>query len=169
MSLDAFCGTELAEVTKIQAQAEHMTDGAENSFSKYLNGRHSSTSSDPVDSWNKLSDQIVSTTGMTFKWRGGKDNDSGNERGGGGGGGGFKNWRSGNSSSGGPDDGGGRRSRNRKEEDPHTVMATTAANLRLTLEQIRLAQTSAELKRFQLLKKLVSIKVSVDNTVYLHV
>jgi len=39
------------------------------------------------------------------------------------------------------------------------VQASTAANLQLTLEQIRLAQASAELKRFQLLKKLVSIKV----------
>lgn len=43
--------------------------------------------------------------------------------------------------------------------DTNQVQASTAANLQLTLEQIRLAQANAELKRFRLLKKLVSIKV----------
>ena len=45
------------------------------------------------------------------------------------------------------------------EADPAIVVATTTANLRLNLEQIRLAQANAELKRFQLLKQLINIKV----------
>lgn len=43
-------------------------------------------------------------------------------------------------------------------EDPAVQIATTAANLRLTLEQVRLAQATAELKRFQLLKHIVAHK-----------
>lgn len=129
-SLEAFCGTQVTEVTQLQAEADQMTEGAEQSFSKYLNGRQYA-SDDNVGSWNKLSEQVSSSFSKT--WR--ESNDLSR----------FKQWRN-------PKD-------NKRPSDPSVVMAATAANLRLTLEQIRLAQTSAELKRFQLLQKLVSIKV----------
>ena len=170
LSLDAFCGTEIQEVSRLKTESEQMTESAETSFAKYLNGRHALGTKSDRDSWNKLSDQLVhngggmgtattTTTTMFGKWR--------NET--------TKNWRSSstsgsnnnnNSSSNNnngsimmlnnSDDSGRRR---KGEQDPQVTMAVTAANLRLTLEHIRLAQASAELKRFQLLKKLVSIKV----------
>jgi Arf-GAP/coiled-coil/ANK repeat/PH domain-containing protein len=43
-------------------------------------------------------------------------------------------------------------------DDPVVQMASAAANMRLTLEQVRLAQATAELKRFQLLKHIVAHK-----------
>jgi Putative GTPase activating protein for Arf/PH domain len=43
-------------------------------------------------------------------------------------------------------------------EDATLAKATEAANLRSALEQIRLAQANAELKRFQLMKHLISVK-----------
>jgi hypothetical protein len=43
-------------------------------------------------------------------------------------------------------------------DDTNLAKATMAANLRLSLDSIRAAQVSAELKRFQLMKHLISIK-----------
>jgi len=160
-SLEAFCGTEVQDVTQLKAEAEHMTESAENSFSKYFNGRNalSSGGADSTEKWNKLSDQVSGGISSTFnKWRtagimGGEDNpsfgmSSAAASGGSGSGGGIKHLTNTR-----------RRPRNKQaENDPELVVAATAANLRLTLEQIRLAQASAELKRFQLLKRLVSIK-----------
>ena len=167
----SLCGTEIQEVSCLKTESEQMTESAETSFAKYLNGRHALGTKSDRDSWNKLSDQLVhngggmgtattTTTTMFGKCR--------NET--------TKNWRSSstsgsnnnnnNSSSSNnngsimmlnnSDDSGRRR---KGEQDPQVTMAITAANLRLTLEHIRLAQASAELKRFQLLKKLVCIKV----------
>merc|ERR1712157_404600 len=108
-----------------------------------------------VVSWNKLSDHVGSQ---------------------------FKNWNkatssereetnlSGGGTSGAPERGGpgsrlgklrDRMSRNKEEEvdkDPSLATAEAAANLRHNLEQIRLTQANAELKRFQLLRRLDSIK-----------
>ena len=44
------------------------------------------------------------------------------------------------------------------DKDPAAAQAVAAASLKQNLEHIRLAQVSAELKRFQLLKKLDSLK-----------
>lgn len=133
-SLEAFCGVQVHEVTTLQAESESMTDAAEQSLARYLNGRHASEDS---NSWNKLSEQVSNSFSKTFSTQ---TNMSGSLEGR------FKNFL-------------GARQKEDKNKDPEQVMATTAANLRLTLEQIRLAQTSAELSRFQLLQKLVSIKV----------
>eukprot|EP00546_Thalassionema_frauenfeldii_P008526 CAMPEP_0178924946 /NCGR_PEP_ID=MMETSP0786-20121207/17616_1 /TAXON_ID=186022 /ORGANISM="Thalassionema frauenfeldii, Strain CCMP 1798" /LENGTH=779 /DNA_ID=CAMNT_0020599727 /DNA_START=304 /DNA_END=2640 /DNA_ORIENTATION=+ len=132
-SLEAFCGVQVHEVTTLQAESESMTDAAEQSLARYLNGRHASEDS---NSWNKLSEQVSNSFSKTFSTQ---TNMSGSLEGR------FKNFL-------------GARQKEDKNKDPEQVMATTAANLRLTLEQIRLAQTSAELSRFQLLQKLVSIK-----------
>ena len=122
------------EVTALQVEADQMTEAAEQSFAKYLNGRQYA-SEDNVGSWNKLSEQV--SNGFSKTWRDSAD---------------LTRFRRGNSNV-------GSNNKDHNKKDPTLVMATTAANLRLTLEHIRLAQTSAELKRFQLLQKLVSIKV----------
>ena len=157
VSLESFADTEMLQVSQLKADAEAATESAEASFARYLNGRHADKLGDgtvPQDSWNKLSEQVGSQLGPTMqKWKKGDilspqttPDRLGST---------LKNWRS-------KDDvgtaGKGRRTSN-NAADPNLVMASTAANLHLTLEQIRLAQASAELKRFQLLKKLVSIKV----------
>jgi hypothetical protein len=141
-NLEAFCGTQVSEVTQLQTEADQMTEAAEQSFSKYLNGRQYA-SDDNIGSWNKLSEQV--SNGFSKTWRESSDVSR------------FPKWT--RSSSSGNAKGGGDKSRT----DPSVAMATTTANLRLTLEHIRLAQTSAELKRFQLLQKLVSIKVCLPS------
>eukprot|EP00547_Thalassionema_nitzschioides_P006881 CAMPEP_0194199544 /NCGR_PEP_ID=MMETSP0156-20130528/523_1 /TAXON_ID=33649 /ORGANISM="Thalassionema nitzschioides, Strain L26-B" /LENGTH=834 /DNA_ID=CAMNT_0038924459 /DNA_START=118 /DNA_END=2622 /DNA_ORIENTATION=+ len=132
-SLEAFCGVQVHEVTTLQSESDSMTDAAEQSLARYLNGRHASEDS---NSWNKLSEQVSNSFSKTFSTQ---TNMSGGLEGR------FKNFL-------------GTRQKDDKNKDPEQAMATTTANLRLTLEQIRLAQTSAELSRFQLLQKLVSIK-----------
>ena len=131
-SLELFRDTQVQEVTALQTEADQVTDAAEQSFSKYLHGRQYA-SDDNVGSWNKLGEQV--SNGFTKTWRESAD---------------LSRFRRSNSN----------HSSGKDKRDPSVIMASTAANLRLTLEQIRLAQASAELKRFQLLQKLISIKVS---------
>lgn len=173
LSLEAFAGVELNEATRLRSEADAMSDNAESSFSKYMHGRHSERanvaggagnndvgsggmgiSMDALDqqnlanSWNKLSDHV----GSQFKnWsRAGSDGAGSNASGG-----------EGNDSSGGKGGGpGGKLGRGKRvEKDPALATAEAAANLMHNLEQIRLAQANAELKRFQLLRRLDSIKV----------
>lgn len=175
LSLEAFAGVELNEATRLRSEADVMSENAESSFSKYMHGRHTERANmaggigvdgigsggivmDAMDqqnfvaSWNKLSDHVGSQ---------------------------FKNWNrvnSDDSGEGGTDQLGnkggeaGRRLKNLRdrmnnrgkedevEKDPALATAEAAANLRHNLEQIRFAQANAELKRFQLLKRLDSIK-----------
>ncbi|KAL7545384.1 hypothetical protein ACHAWF_008735 [Thalassiosira exigua] len=130
---------------------------------------------DFVASWNKLSDHV----GSQFKgWnRATSAESSGTDGSGGDGSGGgkegakepgrrLKNLRDkmvGNK--GGPGGGGSARTGEGDapdappaERDPSLATAEAAANLRHNLEQVRLAQANAELKRFQLLRRLDSIK-----------
>jgi hypothetical protein len=155
LSLEAFCGTQLQEVSQLKQEAEQMTENAESSMSKYLNGRNAPDMTS-TESWNKISEQVSSQVGSTFsKWKAGSDVRTGSD---GRMGSAMKSWR------GKVDEAGSniRRGRSKTDVDPALALATTTANLRLTLEQIRLAQASAELKRFQLLKQLISIKVCLS-------
>jgi len=180
LSLEAFAGVELNEATRLRSEADVMSENAESSFSKYMHGRHteranmaggagggegigsmgSGMAMDALDqqnfvtSWNKLSDHMGSQ---------------------------FKNWNRASSDVSSSSDGGnegaskgghepGRRLKNLRdrinrgkeeyenEKDPALATAEAAANLRHSLEQIRLTQANAELKRFQLLRRLDSIK-----------
>eukprot|EP00956_Cyclotella_meneghiniana_P012990 scaffold18576_cov51-Cyclotella_meneghiniana.AAC.4 len=167
LSLEAFAGVELNEATRLKSEVDVMEESAESSFGRYMHGRHSERATllgvgegmenllDEKDqqnlaaSWNKLSDHV----GSQFKnWsrntttneemevqRGGKFNIR--KLGGGGGGG-----------------GNGQGESKKEEKDPALATAEAAANLRHNLEMIRLAQANAELKRFQLLRRLDSIK-----------
>jgi hypothetical protein len=158
VSLESFADTEMQQVSLLKADAESVTEGAEASYSRYLNGRYAVNGS-PVDSWNKLSEQVsFQISPFIPKWKlnapngaaaAAADSPSTDRLS-------LKHWRSSSNK----DDSS---SKNRKGSLHSSLFqVSTAANLQLTLEQIRLAQTSAELKRFQLLKKLVSIKVSAN-------
>jgi len=181
LSLEAFAGVELNEATRLRSEADVMSENAESSFSRYMHGRHSeranmaggvggdggigsnsnsvgsgSIAMDALDqqnfvtSWNKLSDHV----GSQFKnWNRASSDESGD--------GGDSASAKGNEP--------GRRLKNLRdrinrgkddetEKDPSFATAEAAANLRHNLEQIRLTQANSELKRFQLLRRLDSIK-----------
>lgn len=143
-SLEHFADTEYKTATTLKESAEQSTDSADQLLAKYLNGKHAAALSSAGDgesgsneAWNKFSEQ-VGNHGTGFLSR-------------------FSNRGKTNLSQG----------RNVRaapprtpsgSEDPVALMAATAANLRLTLEQVRLAQATAELKRFQLLKHIVAHK-----------
>lgn len=147
MSLEAFAGTELMTVNMLKQEAEQNTEQSENMFFRYLNGKNAggtlgllgvddspSLSPDP-----KQKPSSSSTLSNKFKnWRNTRQENQAKKN---------DAKRMGDSSRTGG-----------VAEDSSLAMATTAANLRLTLEQIRLGQATAELKRFQLLKHLVGIK-----------
>ena len=139
------CSTEYFTATDLKNNAEQATASADNLLAKYLNGRHAAALSTDEGggnvSWNKFSEQVENhgTSFLSrFSNRGKKENKTNLSQG--------INARtpSPRAQSG--------------SEDPVVQMAATAANLRLTLEQVRLAQATAELKRFQLLKHIVAHK-----------
>jgi len=143
-SLENFAGTELFTAKDLKSKAEQATNSADELLAKYLNGRHAaalSTSEDGKVSWNKFSEQVENhgTSFLSrFSNRGKKDNKT--------------NLSQGiNATNPSP-------RKSAPSEDPVVQMAATAANLRLNLEQVRLAQATAELKRFQLLKHIVAHK-----------
>jgi hypothetical protein len=151
LSLEHFADVELRTATNLQYQAEQSTNTAEQLMEKYLNGKHApgigldadeSGESGGNAAWNKFGEQVGNHGNSLFQRfaNRGKKNDS----------------RGTNLSQG---------SRNVPSrpatlamEDPAVQRASTSANLRLTLEQVRLAQATCELKRFQLLKHLVAHK-----------
>eukprot|EP00534_Pseudo-nitzschia_fraudulenta_P001896 CAMPEP_0201138098 /NCGR_PEP_ID=MMETSP0850-20130426/55755_1 /ASSEMBLY_ACC=CAM_ASM_000622 /TAXON_ID=183588 /ORGANISM="Pseudo-nitzschia fraudulenta, Strain WWA7" /LENGTH=774 /DNA_ID=CAMNT_0047409483 /DNA_START=157 /DNA_END=2481 /DNA_ORIENTATION=+ len=143
-SLEHFASAEYTTATDLKRKAEKATASADELLAKYLNGRHAaalSTAEDGNVSWNKLSEQVEnhgSNIFSRFSNRGKKENKVHLSQG--------VNTRNPapRTQSG--------------SEDPVVQMASAAANLRLTLEQVRLAQAKAELKRFQLLKHIVAHK-----------
>ena len=158
-TLEAFAGTEFQEAHRLRDEADVLTEAAEESFAKYLHGRHQERSNTEEQISKAM--QVASTQfgaalkgfGRSGSGVGAEDNNGSGGVGGGGTGPGTpsRKHRS----------GGLRRSKSTNpDEDPAVAHAAAAANLRQNLEQIRLAQANAELKRFQLLKKLDSLKVS---------
>lgn len=179
ISLEAFAGVELNEASRLRNEGDAMSESVESSFSRYMHGRHTERavasggdgigsggggSMDPdqqnfVTSWNKLSDHV----GSQFKNWNRTSESSGSSSGDVGGGGGnnneqgetskvprLKNLRDRMNRASNKDD--------EIEKDPGLATAEAAANLRHNLEQIRLMQANAELKRFQLLRRLDSSK-----------
>lgn len=135
MSLEAFAGTELMTVNVLKQEAEQTTEVSENLFFKYLNGKNAAGSAGLFGSDEGAPPPKSEPKTQMFSSR-------------------LKNWRS----KGQPDHGKKNDGNVTSTEDSSLAMASTAANLRLSLEQIRLGQTKAELKRFQLLKHLVGIR-----------
>ena len=178
LSLEAFAGVELNEATRLRTEGEVMSENAESSFSRYMHGRHTERANmaggmiggdggggggmamegldqqNFVASWNKLSDHV----GSQFKnWNRASSDVSGGSSGGEGNNNAseakrkLKNLRDRmQNRAGGKDD--------ESERDPALATAEAAANLCQNLEQIKLTQANAELKRFQLLRRLDSIK-----------
>eukprot|EP00980_Cylindrotheca_fusiformis_P018494 scaffold6124_cov122-Cylindrotheca_fusiformis.AAC.13 len=151
-SLEHFAELELRAAKTLEHSAEQSSETAEQLLSKYLNGRHAAAlssngndSSDPGgnEAWNRFSEQ-VGNHGQSLLQRFQNRNKQNGPR---------TTLSQGISRS--------QQSSQRTNQapvDPAVQMASTAANLRLTLEQVRLAQATAELKRFQLLKHIVAHK-----------
>lgn len=145
MSLEAFAGTELMTVNMLKQEADQNTDSSENMFFRYLNGKNAGgtlglfgSDDNPSQSPEPKQKQASMLSSKFKNWRNKREAEQGRKN---------DVKRMGESS---------RHSSN--AEDSSLTMATTAANLRLTLEQVKLGQATAELKRFQLLKHLVGIK-----------
>ena len=164
LSLEAFAGVELNETNRLRTEGEVMSENAEQSFSRYMHGRWSERANlasgidvesaeaydqqNFVASWNKLSDHVGSQfKNWTTDSEGNTNNTTGEVKGK------LKNFRNmmQHRASGSDKD-------DEIERDPSLASAEAAANLRHNLEQIKLTQANAELKRFQLLRQLDSIK-----------
>ena len=182
LSLETFCGSEIKQANLLKSEAENMTEQAEVLFAKYLHGKgaqHSdgdsvsssssvgssiserisagvgnsggggnTASSVAAASWNKFSE------GMGKAWRNRNPLDVGI-------GGSTSTITTSNTSS--PNSPlklkKGKNSNNDKSKEPFEK-ALVAATLRQNLEEIRLSVANSELKRFQLLKHLDSLKAS---------
>mmetsp|Transcript_21914 Transcript_21914/g.26775 ORF Transcript_21914/g.26775 Transcript_21914/m.26775 type:complete len:1208 (-) Transcript_21914:30-3653(-) len=173
MSLETFAGYELAEATRLRGESDLMTESSESQLAKYLQQRGGAIASaqriassmgggqtlgtDSVDqtgadggnvtgSWHNISAQV----GFTLK---GWANTSGNSE---------RPRRRGNSDDKSRFNGGKNQGRfdeaGTSSEPKTTISPLAAAMIRQTLEQIRLSQANAELKRFQLLRRLDSLK-----------
>ena len=178
LALEAFANVELNEATRVKMEAEKQTQAAEAIHAKYLqrcpvlldraaNGVSTSVSAISVDdcsatvqaavssNWRNISDQV----GVSSFFRSGSnrasssDNTDGRSR----------QYRRGtgsnsrNGAGGSSFSSGGEGGHNEKSHAVQTAVA--AASMRKMLEEIRLAQAIAELKRFQLLRRLDSLKV----------
>ena len=171
-TLEAFAGAEFQEAHRLRDEADVLTEAAEESLAKYLHGRHQERSN-TEDQISKAMQVASNQFGAALKGfaaarsasgvGGGAGTSSDDGDGGGSGAGGGSSTATTprpNTPSRKHRAGGLRRSRSSNaDEDPTVAHAVAAANLRQNLEQIRLAQANAELKRFQLLKKLDSLKV----------
>lgn len=170
-TLEAFAGAEFQEAHRLRDEADVLTEAAEESLAKYLHGRHQERSN-TEDQISKAMQVASNQFGAALKGfaaarsasgvGGGGATSSPDDGDGGGAGGGSSTATTPrpNTPSRKHRAGGLRRSRSSNaDDDPTVAHAVAAANLRQNLEQIRLAQANAELKRFQLLKKLDSLKV----------
>ncbi len=144
-SLAHFADTEFRTAKSLKENAEQSTESAEQLLAKYLNGRHAAALSSKEteggnEAWNKFSEQ-VGNHGSTFLSRLANRN---------------KKETKTNLSQGRPKVATTKSTIN--SDDSMTQAAASAANMRLTLEQVRLAQATAELKRFQLLRHITAHK-----------
>eukprot|EP00550_Attheya_septentrionalis_P000770 CAMPEP_0198288334 /NCGR_PEP_ID=MMETSP1449-20131203/6861_1 /TAXON_ID=420275 /ORGANISM="Attheya septentrionalis, Strain CCMP2084" /LENGTH=818 /DNA_ID=CAMNT_0043986447 /DNA_START=165 /DNA_END=2621 /DNA_ORIENTATION=+ len=147
-SLEAFASIELKEATQLRAEAEELTQVSEESLSKYLNGKYpererSKTPGRNAERPDKL--ELGGALGSLKGWARSASSD-------------YENGRRGSLASVNNSNHSGASS----PVEPGFVSATVAVNLRDNLEKMRLSQANAELKRFQLLKRLDSIKTRRD-------
>ena len=150
LSLETFISTELNHASKLKAEAEETTDSAEAAFSSYLHGRGNTMNNAFTEdaailsSWNRISEGVgnqLGRMGISSK----NMNDS------------SINGKTYNSN------------RISSEKGDYLEKALYGANLRQNVEEIRLSQADAELKRSKLLDHLDSLKVSCrwnENVVY---
>ena len=145
-SLEHFADTEYRTAQNLKESAEESTENADQLMAKFLNGKHAAALNSLTketeggnDAWNKFSEQVGNHgNGLLSRFR---KKDIGLKT----------NLSQGLNSV----------SATRAmitSDDPIANAAAAAANMRLTLEQVRLAQAQAELKRFQLLRHIVAHK-----------
>lgn len=144
-SLEHFADTEFRTAKSLKESADQSTESAEQLLAKYLNGRHAAALSSKEteggnEAWNKFSEQ-VGNHGSTFLSRLANRNKKETKTN-------LSQGRSKISTS----------KTSGIGDDSMTQAAAAAANMRLTLEQVRLAQATAELKRFQLLRHITAHK-----------
>ena len=159
-SLEHFADVEMRTAKSLKDSAVQSTDAAEQLFAKYLNGRQAAglvgdieakESSSGNDAWNKFSEQVGShgnnlLSRFANRNKPNQGTNLSNSRSTQ-----TRNVQTRNTAS-------SSKPHNSALDDPVVQSASTAANVRLTLEQVRLAQATAELKRFQLLRHLVAHK-----------
>lgn len=143
-SIEHFADTEYRTAQTLKEAADETTEKADQLTAKFLNGKHAAAlnSKDTEggnDAWNKFSEQVGNHgNGLLARFRkkdaGLKTNLSQG-----------RNVVSSTKSA-------------SSTDDPMTQAASAVANMRLTLEQVRLTQAQAELKRFQLLRHIVAHK-----------
>ncbi|KAL7567744.1 hypothetical protein ACA910_012076 [Epithemia clementina (nom. ined.)] len=144
-TFEAFVNSELQTVNVLHNEAGAATEYAEALYAKYVTAKEPNL--DGVE-------RKDSKEGFLRSWR------NAGEKLGGGGNAGIANRRG---STGGGGGGGGGRARSFSQNNSNIneetlTRATLAADLRLQLEQIRSAQSEAEVKRFQLMKHLIDLK-----------
>lgn len=162
LTLEVFALEEIKETTHLKTEAEVITGNAEASFGRYLNGKHAQNyNSSEVDqisggavssSWNKLSESVGSQLGFKNFTKNPSPDESdtiGDSVG-------VITSSRANANS-------GRNKRRSKstivdQKDEQFEKAIAAANLRENLENVRLTLANSELRRFQLLKRLDSLK-----------
>lgn len=144
LSLETFISTELNHASKLKTEAEEATDSAEAAFSSYLHGKsntmNSSVAEDSaiVSPWNRISEGVGNQLGRMGIASKNNLNDSSNNG---------KTFNSYRVSS---------------EKGDYLEKVLYAANLRENIEEIRLSQADAELKRSKLLDHLDSLKTRRD-------
>jgi hypothetical protein len=146
-SLEHFAEVEVRTAKTLKDSADQSTETAEQLLAKYLNGKHAAALSSSEneaeggsnEAWNKFSEQVGNHGTNMFSRFSNRKKDPPKT-----------NLSQGRNISANKSGG--------LLEDHRVQMAATSANLRLTLEQVRLAQATAELKRFQLLKHMVAHK-----------
>lgn len=134
-TLAAFAQSESRKVGILKQQADDSTENAEQLYARYLTSKQQA-----LDDANESPKQPPKGLAAALKsnWKNNLKKQLANE---------IDKRRLGKNDSGGA-----------SSEDLAVARAVQAANLRTTLEQIRLAQAVAEQKRFQLMKHLISIK-----------
>jgi hypothetical protein len=129
VSMENFAATELKTVSILSTDADELSDSAEHLFAKYLNGRNFDQAFDKDSVRGTAAG--AAATGLAKL--------------------GLKSWsRLERMRSGGRD--------TSNAVDATLTKAMEASNLYSALEQVRLLQATAELKRFQLMKHLISVK-----------
>lgn len=163
LPLEKFAGKELQETSNLKAEVESLTDSTESSVARYLHGRHSDrNNTEAVNNQNQPQSQQTNLSNksqelLNSSWVGSRVAQLG----------GWAAARSGISmpSKQTPPDSneqntldGSQRQPKSVEKDPIVAKGLATANLRKSLQQIRLAQANSELKRFQMLRRLDSLK-----------
>lgn len=144
LSLETFISSELHRASKLKNEAEEATDSAEAALSSYLHGKSNMMNNNNgtedtaiLSSWSKISEGVGNQLGRMGISSNKNTNDSSISS---------KSFNG---------------NRMTSEKNEHLERALNVANLRQNVEEIRLSQAEAELKRSKVIDHLDSLKVSM--------